>query len=121
MIIVEINALEYWNQQIVNRSEGTQKTYNFLFQHFLNWVKGNLAEMRGTRLSKANLIARRLWNTYHKEVKNLWQPTDLIHVGCIGYFRKVRKPCSGPCCGNPRKWFGELTIQELKAPEIADF
>jgi hypothetical protein len=77
--------------------------------------------MRGTRLSKANRIARRLWNTYHPEMKNLWKPTDLIHVGCIGYFRKVRKPCSGPCCGNPRKWFGELTIQELRAPKVADF
>jgi hypothetical protein len=42
-------------------------------------------------------------------------------LGCIGYFRKVRKPCSGPCCGNPRKWFGELTIQELRAPKVADF
>jgi len=22
--------------------------------------------------------------------------------------------CSGPCCGNPRKWFGEATIQEQR-------
>lgn len=22
--------------------------------------------------------------------------------------------CSGPCCGNPRRWFGELTIQERR-------
>lgn len=22
--------------------------------------------------------------------------------------------CSGYCCGNPRKWFGELTMQERK-------
>jgi hypothetical protein len=77
--------------------------------------------MRGIRLLSANHIARRLWNTYHKEVKNLWKPTDLIHVGCIGYFRKVRKPCSGPCCGNTGKRFGELTIQELRAPIAADF
>ncbi len=25
--------------------------------------------------------------------------------------------CSGPCCGNPRRHFGELTIQEKKANE----
>ena len=25
--------------------------------------------------------------------------------------------CSGPCCGNPRKWFKEKTIQERKADE----
>ena len=24
-------------------------------------------------------------------------------------------PCSAHCCGNPRKWFGQRTIQELKA------
>jgi hypothetical protein len=22
--------------------------------------------------------------------------------------------CSGPCCGNPRKWFGEVTVQEKR-------
>jgi hypothetical protein len=22
--------------------------------------------------------------------------------------------CSGPCCGNPRRWFGELTMQERR-------
>lgn len=22
--------------------------------------------------------------------------------------------CSGRCCGNPRKWFGEVTIQERR-------
>ena len=62
--------------------------------------------MRGTRLSKANRIARRLWNTYHKEVKNLWKPTDLIHVGCIG-FSQGAETLFRPCCGNPRKWFGD--------------
>lgn len=25
-----------------------------------------------------------------------------------------RALCSGPCCGNPRKWFDELTIQEKR-------
>lgn len=24
-------------------------------------------------------------------------------------------PCSGPCCGNPRKWWGELTMQERRS------
>lgn len=31
--------------------------------------------------------------------------------------RYTRVRCSGPCCGNPRKWFGERTIQERKADE----
>ena len=29
----------------------------------------------------------------------------------------TRVPCSGPCCGNPRKWFGEKTCQERRADE----
>jgi hypothetical protein len=24
------------------------------------------------------------------------------------------KCCSGPCCGNPRKWFNRPTLQELR-------
>jgi hypothetical protein len=24
-------------------------------------------------------------------------------------------PCSSYCCGNPRKWFGDLTLQEQRA------
>lgn len=31
------------------------------------------------------------------------------------------KMCSGYCCGNPRKWFGELTRQEKKAPRAQDW
>lgn len=77
--------------------------------------------MRGKRLHSSNRVARRLWNLYHPDRKDLWEPTDPFYVGCIGHYRKVRKPCSGPCCGNPRKWFGELTVQELKAPKVADF
>ena len=25
--------------------------------------------------------------------------------------------CSGPCCGNPRRWNGDKTMQELKFDE----
>lgn len=25
------------------------------------------------------------------------------------------KCCSGPCCGNPRKWFNQKTVQEQRA------
>ena len=31
--------------------------------------------------------------------------------------RKVTEFCSGPCCGNPRKWFGEVTNQEKRSNE----
>lgn len=28
--------------------------------------------------------------------------------------------CSGPCCGNPRRWFGEKTIQERRHLQDAE-
>lgn len=37
----------------------------------------------------------------------------------IGRLRKTTKLCSGPCCGNPRKHFGEKTLQERRA-ELPD-
>lgn len=29
-------------------------------------------------------------------------------------YAETRKPCSGPCCGNPRRHFGKLTVQERR-------
>lgn len=31
--------------------------------------------------------------------------------------RNTRTPCSCAMCGNPRKWYGDLTIAELRAIE----
>ena len=33
----------------------------------------------------------------------------------IGLFANTPKICSDICCGNPRRHFGEITIQERKA------
>lgn len=30
-------------------------------------------------------------------------------------FKEQPKHCSHICCGNPRRWFGDRTIQELRA------
>ncbi len=30
-------------------------------------------------------------------------------------------PCSGPCCGNPRRWFGEETMQERRSSSVDDW
>lgn len=30
-------------------------------------------------------------------------------------FADYPKTCSGPCCGNPRRWFGTVTMQERRA------
>ena len=32
-----------------------------------------------------------------------------------GLLTRTRCTCSGACCGNPRKWFGETTMAEKKA------
>ena len=32
-----------------------------------------------------------------------------------GINARTKHPCSGACCGNPRRHFGELTMQERRA------
>lgn len=32
----------------------------------------------------------------------------------VGMYIDTPTPCSGPCCGNPRKWFGHTTLKEKK-------
>lgn len=32
----------------------------------------------------------------------------------IKYHRNTTKKCNGVCCGNPRRYFGQLTRQELR-------
>jgi len=73
--------------------------------------------MNYNRLQTANKIARktfhRIWGTFpeHYQRKELFSPSfDAV----LGSYRKTQKQCSLPCCGNPRKWFGEITLQEKK-------
>jgi hypothetical protein len=40
----------------------------------------------------------------------------------VGLAATTPHPCSGPCCGNPRRWFGgdeRITMQERRAKEAA--
>ena len=50
-----------------------------------------------------------------------YRPEDLT-PDRIGQAGTTRVPCSSYCCGNPRRWFGEKTMQarraELDAMEI---
>ena len=32
----------------------------------------------------------------------------------LGKLAHARQPCSCAMCGNPRRWFGELTLQERR-------
>lgn len=36
----------------------------------------------------------------------------------IGKVAHTRVTCSGPCCGNPRRHYGEMTMQERRAPQM---
>jgi len=75
--------------------------------------------MTHNRLQIANKIARRLFTMYHRLdpydplVGDNWDannPEDIPKL--FGAYRKVRKFCSGYCCGNPRKHFGKVTLKE---------
>ncbi|MDO9533038.1 MAG: hypothetical protein Q7O12_13060 [Deltaproteobacteria bacterium] len=72
--------------------------------------------MLGSRLAKANHIARQLWGIYFP--KTDWRhhlQKQGVYGVCVGSYRKVRRPCSCWMCGNPRKYFGVRTRQEIKA------
>jgi hypothetical protein len=37
----------------------------------------------------------------------------------LGKMVQTPHPCSGMCCGNPRKWWGEMTRQERRKADDA--
>jgi len=73
--------------------------------------------MHYDRLQIANRVARKTFKNYHgkfpEEVRRPETYSPSVEV-ILGTYRKTQKLCSGYCCGNPRKWFGKLTIQERK-------
>lgn len=40
---------------------------------------------------------------------------------CVGALATTPVPCSCPMCGNPRKYFGQRTIQELSFAQTDNF
>ncbi len=56
-------------------------------------------------------IAIKAFRKYMYREPDMNDPDDLR---LLGIYRKTRHFCSGPCCGNPRKHFGEKTIQERR-------
>lgn len=48
-----------------------------------------------------------------------WLPEEVTPFW-LGFHASTPKPCSGSCCGNQRKWFGEKPIQERKADLALD-
>lgn len=47
-----------------------------------------------------------------------WTPSELAKT--LGLRARTPKRCSGPCCGNSRKWFGDVTWQEKKARSLKE-
>ena len=51
---------------------------------------------------------------------SMWLPEGWIDGRWLGLHAATPKLCSGYCCGNQRKWFGEKTVQERKADFALD-
>lgn len=57
------------------------------------------------------------WFKHKDKAKRVLEP-DRVNPCEIGKAESVHNCfCSGPCCGNPRKWFGEVTVQERRNEE----
>jgi len=61
------------------------------------------------RLRQANKVANRLLKIYHP-----YEMDEERTNHFRGIYRKVRKHCSCPLCGNPRKWFKQRTRKEAE-------
>ena len=65
--------------------------------------------MRGERLEKAKIIAKRRIKRFH-----LWPENQEWLEREERFLRKTGTRCSCYDCGNPRKYFGEKTYQERR-------
>jgi hypothetical protein len=71
--------------------------------------------VRGIRREEGLKKARRVlraWRAYWDDVDPYREDGEIARR-----LLHTRVPCSGPCCGNPRRWWRETTIQERKADE----
>jgi len=50
-----------------------------------------------------------------RKILRRWLPEREVTDKQVGILANTRCPCSRECCGNPRKHFGELTRQEIRA------
>jgi len=53
-------------------------------------------------------------------VHNYGRDPDSISPTEVGILANTPKLCSSWCCGNPRKWFGQPTIQEMRKIEATE-
>jgi hypothetical protein len=74
----------------------------------------------GIRLIAAKRIALRLVKKKMSMGKEFYPSPEWIDKD-LRKFRKTKRPCSCWMCGNPRKYFGEPTVQERRAWDIGDY
>ena len=61
---------------------------------------------------------RRRIEEFRRRYRNRWEMDDeWITPFRLGFTANTPHPCSGPCCGNPRKWWNDKTRQEKRADE----
>lgn len=52
-----------------------------------------------------------------RKMLRFWPPEREVTDKEVGFLANTRCPCSKECCGNPRRYFGELTRQEIRTNE----
>lgn len=76
---------------------------------------------RAIRRANKKKIGERVFKYFHdlkdKHVRKWMSEDPSWRDGQEGFYSSTRVPCSGSCCGNPRKHFNEKTVQEQKADE----
>ena len=77
--------------------------------------------MIGNRVNTAQKIAKKTFRKYHgHEIDinmNHYQNSQRRVNQIRGTYKKTKVPCSCECCGNPRKWFNEVTVKEKKSKD----
>ncbi|GAH78523.1 unnamed protein product, partial [marine sediment metagenome] len=82
--------------------------------------EGELSDMRNANMLTPEHRAKGQKRV--RKVLQVWRATERRHPEWYANdgelaqkMLRTRVLCSGPCCGNPRKWWGKRTIQELKS------
>jgi len=65
-------------------------------------------------LKRARRVLR-VWRNYHSDANEGWYDHGSLQEQRL---LRTRAACSCPMCGNPRRWFGEVTLQEKKADVV---
>ena len=73
------------------------------------------AERRFQEQNKKQKIKRIIRHAWDEISRNLADDPKFV-----GRMAKTPHPCSSFCCGNPRKHFGQKTVQEKKFDDATD-